>query len=404
MFLEKKDNTDDPIAGALADVKQHFDDTLKELKQAQTDLTEKLATHEAKTASNEDVTDIKSRMEDSRKELGDIADQIVALQKKQNEMATLESADPARVIAESKNFADNIRSGTPMEFKDITTADVPTATVSAMGRTHNRGLIPPTVQKLFLRSILPSASANFSAWQFVKETGYANNAAVVQEGAMKPQSDLTFSIEQGVVKKIAHWFRVSEEVLDDVSGMEGYIRERGIYGLMLKEEEQLLTGTGGAGALDGLLGDATAYNSALLPNVTPANAMDDVRVAIAQISEADLMGDTLVMNHLDAAALQLAKDADGRYLHPAFTGRSAWGLPMVTTKGIPQGEFFAGGLRGNVMLWFRKGLEVRKSTEDRDNFVHNMVTILIEERLGLEVTRPEALIYGELSTPAAPVE
>ena len=35
---------------------------------------------------------------------------------------------------------------------------------------------------------------------------------------------------------------------------------------------------------------------------------------------------------------------------------------------------------------------IRISTEDRDNFVKNMVTILLEKRVALEVTRPEAFV------------
>ena len=40
-------------------------------------------------------------------------------------------------------------------------------------------------------------------------------------------------------------------------------------------------------------------------------------------------------------------------------------------------------------------LRVTVSTEDRDNFVKNMVTILCEERVGLSVYRPEAFVKGD---------
>lgn len=126
---------------------------------------------------------------------------------------------------------------------------------------------------------------------------------------------------------------------------------------------------------------------------------DGIRVAIAQAEAVEIPASAIVMNRLDAAALDLEKDADGKYLHPAFTGNSAWGLPVVRTNGLAQGTFIVGAFVGNAMIWQRKGVEVRRSTEDRDNFIRNKITILVEERLNLEVLRPEGIVAGPLTIP-----
>jgi len=236
--------------------------------------------------------------------------------------------------------------------------------------------------------------------EYLRETGYTNNAATVAEGTLKPQSELEFTPVTAPMVKMAHYFRVSEETLDDVDGMEAYINQRGIYGLLLKEEGEVLNGPGTAGRVDGLIANSTPYVNTTVPGVTADNAMDDIRIAIAQVEQADLYATAVVMNHLDAAALDLTKDADGNYLHPAFAANTAWGLPVVRTKGIAQGQFMVGGFVGNTILWQRKGIEVRRSTEDRDNFIANKVTILLEERIQLETLRPEGIVYGPLTTPA----
>ena len=130
---------------------------------------------------------------------------------------------------------------------------------------------------------------------------------------------------------------------------------------------------------------------------------DDAAVALdhrhdGQVEAAHLFPSAVVMNAKDAWAMKLEKDADGRYLNPAFGEGTAWGLPVVSTYGIAQGKFIVGGFVGNALIWQRKGVEVRRSTEDRDNFVKNLVTILMEERLNLEVLRPEGIVAGTLTT------
>lgn len=372
-----------------------------EIKKAQDELKEKLVHMEEKKASAEDFTDINGRLKESQDQLEKLGQNYGEMQKKMAKRDG-EAKGVARIIAEAKDIAQNIREGKGMEFKDITMSSFTAADpgLPAGVRTGSRGLTKPLQQELFLRDVIPSAQTNLAAFSYTKETGFTNNAAVVAAGAVKPQSELTFADHILNMKKMAHYFRLPEELLDDVDGLEAYIRERGLYGLLFREEGELINGDGTAAHLDGLLmaSNHTAYVGTTVPGVTPANTMDDIRVAIAQAEAAEIPVSAVILNRMDAAALDLEKDADGRYLHPAFTGNTAWGLPVVRTNGLAQGKFIVGGFVGNAMIWQRKGIEVRKSTEDRDNFVTNRVTILIEERLNLEVTRPEAIIYGDLTT------
>lgn len=389
------------IKEAVEAVSKDVNAALSEVKKAQDELSEKLKVLDEKKAAGDDLTDIKGRIEESRKELTELGETVTDLTKKLS-ARNQENKSIGRLIAEHKDFQtlkDDRKAR--FEVKDITTGDFGTISLPGGVRRGNRGLIEPVNQALFLRDVIPSASTTAAVIEYLRETGYTNNAGTVSEGAQKPQSELEFTPVAAPMVKMAHFFRVTEETLDDVDAMEAYINQRGIYGLMLKEEEELLNGDGSTGHIDGLIENSTAYDNTTVPDVTPENAMDDIRVAIAQVAEADLVATAVVMNHLDAAALDLAKDADGRYLHPAFAGNTAWGLPVVRTKGLTQGQFMVGGFVGNTLIWQRKGIEVRRSTEDRDNFVKNLVTILIEERLQLETLRPEGIVYGALTAGAS---
>lgn len=369
-----------------------------EIKKAQDELKEKLAHLDETKAAGSDITDITGRLKESQDKLEALGNSYGDLQKKFAQRVD-QGKDAARLIAEAKGLGDAIREGKGMEFKDITSASFsPSATATPPGvRVADRRLIAPVNQRLFLRDVIPSASTNAAVIPYMQEAGFTNNAAVVAEGALKPQSELTFEEKLLTMKKLAHHFRISEEALDDVDALESYIRERGIWGLRFVEETQLIQGNGTATQLDGLLMQSTPYVNTTVPGVTPAHAMDDIAIASAQVEAANLFPSAVVMNAKDAWAMKLEKDADGRYLNPAFGEGTAWGLPVVSTYGIAQGQFIVGGFVGNALIWQRKGIEVRRSTEDRDNFVRNLVTILIEERLNLEVLRPEGIVAGPLT-------
>jgi HK97 family phage major capsid protein len=370
-----------------------------EIKKAQDELKEKLVVLDEKKASAEDFTDISGRLKESQDQLEKLGQSYGEMQKKMAQRFDA-GKDAARMIAEAKGLGDAIREGKGMEFKDITTSSfAAAATPAAPGvRVADRRMIVPVQQRLFLRDVIPTASTNAAVIPYLQEAGFTNSAAVVAEGGLKPQSELTFEEKNLVMKKLAHHFRISEEALDDVDALESYIRERGLWGLRFREEEQLISGNGSATQPDGLLMQSTAYVKTTVPGVTPAHAMDDIAVASAQVEAAHLFPSAVVMNAKDAWAMKLEKDADGRYLNPAFGEGTAWGLPVVSTYGIAQGKFIVGGFVGNALIWQRKGIEVRRSTEDRDNFVKNLVTILVEERLNLEVLRPEGIVAGTLTT------
>lgn len=373
-----------------------------EIKKAQTDLSEQLKALEEKKAATADLTDIQGHLKDSQEKLEKLGENFTTLQKK---MAKNENdgLDIAAMIARTGGLKSAILDGKGMQFKDITSASITQSNPLPNGiRSGNRGLIRPLQQRLFLRDVIPTGTTNLAAIGYLQESGYTNNAAVVAPGEIKPQSEITFSDRILNMKKMAHTFRIDEEMLDDVDGLEAYIRERGLWGLAIKEEGQLITGDGSATQLDGLLmpTNHTPYDGTTVPGVVPANAMDDIRVAIAQAEVAEIPASAVIMNRLDAAALDLEKDDDGKYLHPAFSGNTAWGLPVVRTNGIAQGTFIVAAFIGNAMIWQRKGIEVRRSTEDRDNFIRNKVTVLMEERLNLEVLRPEGIVAGELTVPA----
>lgn len=261
------------------------------------------------------------------------------------------------------------------------------------------GMIQPTQQRLFLRDLLSWGRTTSNAIEYVRETGFTNNANVVSENPTnpKPESTMSFELDSDPVATIAHWVIASRQVLSDAAMLQSYIDGRLRYGLKLKEEAQLLKGSGVGLNLNGIYTQASAF---LNPGVTvqAETAIDRLRIALLQVALAEYEADGIVLSPIDWAAIELTKTTDNKYLFASPTGLAVpglWGRPVVATQAMDAGDFLAGSFQQGAQGWDREDVSVTVSTEDRDNFVKNMVTILCEERVGLSVYRPEAFVKGD---------
>lgn len=251
-----------------------------------------------------------------------------------------------------------------------------------------------------IRDLIMPGRTSSNAIEYVRESGFQNMAAMVEEGMQKPQSDLSFDLVTTTIKTLAHWIRASKQVLADLPMLQSYIDGRLRYGLMYVEEQQLLAGDGTGHNLLGLIPQATPFNEALRGGSdTP---IDVLRRAILQVRIAEYRASGIVMNPIDWAGIELQKDTTGQYLWVnVSTGGEPkmWRLPVVDTNAMPVGKFMVGAFNMAAQVFDREEANVEVSTEDADNFTKNMVTIRAEERLGLAVFRPQSFVYGSFATP-----
>ncbi|MEG1038881.1 MAG: phage major capsid protein [Pseudomonas sp.] len=261
------------------------------------------------------------------------------------------------------------------------------------------GMILPMDQRLFLRDLLNWGRTTSNAIEYVQELLFTNNAAPVAELATKPESDLTFEMKSAPVATIAHWIKASKQVLADAPMLQSYINGRLMYGLKLKEEQQLLKGSGVGLNLNGIYTQATAYVN---PGVTvqAETPIDRLRLAMLQVALSEFDTDGIVLNPIDWAGIELTKTTDNAYLFASPTGQVAptlWGRPVVATQAMTAKDFLVGAFRMGAQGWDREDANIEVSTEDGQNFVQNALTIRCEERVGLTVFRPAAFVKGSLT-------
>lgn len=269
------------------------------------------------------------------------------------------------------------------------------------------GIVAPPRRRMTIRDLLTPGRTASNSIEYVKETGFTNNAATVSEtaGDTKPQSEIKFDKMITPVTTIAHWVYATRQILSDVPQLQSYIDGRLRYGLMYVEENQLLNGPGIGTDLNGIYTQATQYAAPINPTAAGnLTKIDVIRLAILQAFLAEYPANGIVMHPSDWADIELTKTDDGAYLFANPQGGTEprlWRLPVVETQAMTVDRFLTGAFDLGAQIFDREDASVEISTEDGDNFKKNLVTILAEERVGLAVYRPESFIKGTFTNALA---
>jgi HK97 family phage major capsid protein len=257
---------------------------------------------------------------------------------------------------------------------------------------------------LTIRDVLPSSTTDSNLVEFTRENVFTNNAGPqiggspqAFENVTKPESGITFTLATAPVITLAHFIPASVQVLDDSPSLASHINNRLMYGLKLKEETQILSGTGANHQLNGLITQATTY-TVTSPQLT--NEIDIIRHAMRQAHVAEYMPNFLVLHPTDWYSIEIrhVSTSDARYVvgdPNSLMQNRLWGLNVVVTNSISAGTFLL-GTSFAAEIKDRQQAAVEASREDSVNFQKNMVTIRAEERLTLCVYRTEAFITGSL--------
>jgi HK97 family phage major capsid protein len=292
-----------------------------------------------------------------------------------------------------------------VESAAITTANTTVGTgrsaaTSLVPAQRIPGIITKPDREFTIRDLIAAGRTSAGSIEYVQETGFTNNAAMVAETTQKPYSDITFDMKTAPVRTLAHLFKISIQMLQDAEGLISYLDLRGTTGLKIKEENQLLFGDGTGQNLLGLMGQSSAFAAAFVPQ--DATIIDRLRLAALQVRKAEYRADGIIMNPDDLAALELTKDNEGRYILGNPAGEQTprvWRLPIAETTAMPSGQFLIGAFSQAAQVFDRQQVTFEISTENSNDFELNMATARIEERIALAVYRPEALVSGTFTAP-----
>lgn len=260
------------------------------------------------------------------------------------------------------------------------------------------GVITGDFAPVTIRQVLPSIGVSSNMVNSLREATWNNSAGGVLQAAAKAESDITFEQYNVAIETVAHWIKVSNQLLADAPAIAAYINTRLRDGLAQEVDKQLLNGNGTAPNLSGLTdtGNFTAYSA-----VSDDLLVDAINRAKYQLWAIGRAPDTVIVNPADWGAMERTREGagTGMYLYGLpgqFAGVNPFGVRVVMSNNMAQGKFLIGQLNGSTMVYNREGAVVEMGYVN-DDFTKNLVTIRAEERLGLGVERPTGILYGNFT-------
>lgn len=277
-----------------------------------------------------------------------------------------QKAGLVRAIRSKGSFGTNVRFKAPITGIGI---GLPSAGVTTVEAAVPAGMVA-------LRNLFQQAQAESATVRYYRVgTG---TAAVVAEGALKPDAGITtVPVDEDLIK-IAATFQVGDELGEDAPYLVASIQRQAIMGVLAKENAEIIAAIGGASGI-------------LTATGTKAAALDLLATEIGdQQAINGLIPNALVMNPADLAAIRIAKASTGGsyFIDPLSAGpTSIHGVPVLSTGATAPGTAYLLSEGFGVFFTRGQGLRVELGYSG-DDWSRNLATTRVEERVLPAITTP----------------
>ncbi|MDI3492073.1 MAG: hypothetical protein PWP11_3350 [Thauera sp.] len=297
---------------------------------------------------------------------------------------------------EYKSWAANAGNGGKVRIEVKNTVDTNTTNTFPFQKP---GVVPGNFAPLTVRQSLRSIPVTSNAVEVFREASWTNSAAEASHGSAKRESDITFEPYTVNIRTVAHFIKVTNQLLADAPAIAAYIDSRLRDGLAQRVDAQLVNGNGTSPNLSGLTdsGNFTAYTPESDDNLVDAiNRLKYLMWVTGNVP------DTIYVNPADWGAMERTREGanTGMYLYglPGMNaGMNPFGVRVVVTKDLAAGKIIAARTTDSIVVYDRQSVTVEMGYVN-DDFTKNLVTIRAEERLGLAVERPAGVYYGDFTT------
>jgi HK97 family phage major capsid protein len=241
----------------------------------------------------------------------------------------------------------------------------------------------------------------------IRDGGAEGGPTSVGVGLVKPQSDRDWVKTVIPITKIAHYYKIPEEYLQDIAWMQDEVTGVGVEELLAKEDTMFLTNSAGGeflGLNQTLNSTAFVVPTSLADIFTGANRdANEYDVLVAALTQLRIANPSSVANVCllhpgDYARLLLEKDLDNNYIFGAPNAAipTVLGVSIIPHTSVTSDKFFIGDF-SKVKVGVRTPLSVRFYDQNESDAIYNLVTVVIEERVTIAADRADRIIYGDFS-------
>lgn len=357
-------------------------ENLAALKEEMAELKERIEADDAEAI--ERGVELKAEIEEKEKEV-EAAEQKAALLNSIGEKQEDDKVEGIKAL--DLDFLKSNR-GSVQTFIKAATDAVTAPTIPTVSQR-----VAEIAYKLGVRDLFPEEAISGNSYTYFRmgATDLPDSFdGTTSQGNEKPQIHPTYTaVTAALVKKACH-LKETDELLNDAPYLESVVRGRGVYELRKVIESYLVSTILGTSGIDVTVNSGISFDNLL-------------KAKMAVQGNTGYDADAIIINPTDLQTLLLTKDGSGgsvgQYLMggPAYApyGNGAygaylpiWGMKVVATSAISQGTALVGAFAScaSIITKAGEGFRVEVANQNEDDFVKNMITVRIEERL-LEAVR-----------------
>lgn len=244
-------------------------------------------------------------------------------------------------------------------------------------------VIPPTptytapLLNVIGHEVVGGGSVSYITWSD------PSDAAVVAEGAPKPEATLIPTEVTVGLQTYAHWKAITRQALEDYPRIQSIVEG---------ELRRGLTNALSAAA-------AAAIGGAAFANVDETDLLRGIRIAAGEVQANGYTPNAVLLNPSDWAVLDVSTAAGSNNGPTAYS--TYWGLTPIPNPAQLLGTAEVGDFRAAI-TWFDRAKTAVYLTDSHDDyFVRNLLVILAETRAAFAITDLRAAV--SVTTPVVPL-